>query len=153
MGLQRDVAGLPPGRRIDHRQRALAVADDDPVAPAVEPDVVGIVAQRDRTRGLERIALIDAHRSVAAIGDPECLAPFMPGHALRRAEALQTARQIAGLEVDDADAVVPEFGHEQALTLGVVGGVIDPAGDSAERDLGLELQRVGAPGGAPVQRE
>ena len=51
MTLERHIADLASARRIDDGQRALAVADDDPVAPRIEADIVGIVAERDLPDG------------------------------------------------------------------------------------------------------
>ena len=46
MALERHVGGLP-ACWIDPREGALAVADHDAVAPRIDADVVGIVAERD----------------------------------------------------------------------------------------------------------
>jgi len=43
-------------------------------------------------------------------------------------------------QVDNADAVIAEFGHEQSLPLQVHRHVIDPAAHIAEQDLGFELE-------------
>lgn len=45
------------------------------------------------------------------------------------------------LQIDDADAVVTQFGNEQALPFDVNRHVIDAAAHPAKGNLGLELQK------------
>src|SRR3979411_788656 len=45
MALERYIGNLTAARRIDHRECPLAIADDDSVAPRIDADVVGVVAE------------------------------------------------------------------------------------------------------------
>jgi hypothetical protein len=138
MGFEGYIGNLPPARRIDHRKRSLAEADHNSVAPRIDPDVVGVVAEPDAAGQREVRTLVETHRSVAGIGDIERARCGMIGNALRFAEPGDPLPDPAFLQVDDTHAVIAELGHEQKLPVGVEGEVIDTAGHGAKRDLRLE---------------
>src|SRR5882757_7312105 len=140
MGVERHVGDLLSACRIDHGKPAFAVADDDAIAPRINADVVGIGAERDGPEQREGGRLVKAQRSVSGVGDIERRRARMIGNALRLAEPGDPVQDLALLQVDDAHAVVAEFGHEQKLPIGVESKVIDAARHGAERDLCLEHQ-------------
>src|SRR5262249_32947672 len=62
---------------------------------------------------------------------------------LRMTQAGDAVDDLARLDVDDADAVVAEFGDEETFAAQVERHMIDAADDLAERDLRLEPQWFG----------
>src|SRR5216684_3639796 len=59
---------------------------------------------------------------------------------LRLVQSGNGSDQTVSGQVDNADAVIAEFGHEKSLPLQIDRHVIDPAAHIAERDLGFKLQ-------------
>ena len=56
MRFKRHILDVAAGRRIDHCQSSLAVADDDASGRRVDPDIVSIAAKLNLPRGLVSIA-------------------------------------------------------------------------------------------------
>src|SRR6185437_10891440 len=107
----------------------------------VDAHIVRIVAELDAAARREILAAIEVNRAVARIGDIERVSRRKVADALRLREADDAMNHRAGLEVDDADAVIAKLGDEEALTREVDGEVVDPAFDRAERDLCFEDER------------
>jgi hypothetical protein len=71
MGFKRHILDVAAGRRIDHCQSSLAVADDDASGRRVDPDIVSIAAKLDLPRGLVSIAFEQLDRTIPRIGDEQ----------------------------------------------------------------------------------
>ena len=93
-------------------------------------------AGRREVRTLEQ-----THRSIAGVGGIERAGRRMVSDSLRLAQPAEQAKDLALFQVDDAHAVIAEFGHEQELPIGVEGEMIDAARHGTQRDFRLEHQR------------
>ena len=127
MSLETDIGRFGPGCRIDHRERAVAVTHEHPIALSVDPHIVGILAELDASDRRKIIAAQYVHRAVAGIRHKDAVGKRDIGDALRLAQAGDPAQHLAGCQIDHAKAVVAELGNEQPLTLRIDGQVIDPA--------------------------
>jgi hypothetical protein len=130
-----------PAGRVDHRQRAATIADDDLLRRLVHPDVVRIVAELDPSVGRVVRPLKEPQRPVAPVGDEQRVARRQIADPLRLLHPGEAAYQLASLEIDDTDAVVAELGDEQPTAIEIDRHVIDASAHRAERDLAFELQR------------
>ena len=148
MRRQRDVEHLAAARRIDHRDRARAVADQHAVDAGIDADVVGVRAEIEPAGLAVLRAVVEAHRAVARIGDEQEIERRQVADALRVAQPADAVHHLARRDVDHADAVVAELGDEQPMMREVERHVVDAADHLAERDFGFELQRLGRRGGA-----
>ena len=140
MGVEADVGGLLPARRVDHRQRAGAVAHQHAAALRVDPHIVGVAAELDARDRRQILARQYPHRAIAGIRNIDAVGKRDVGDTLRLAEPGERAQHFAGLKVDHPQAVVAELGDEEAPTLQIDAEVVDPPADLAERDLRLQHQ-------------
>jgi len=101
----------------------------------------GVVAELDAADRREILAVQQAHRAVARIGDVHRIARGLIEDALRLAEPVYGPQGAARREIDHTQAVVAEFGDKQALPPEIYGDVIDPAAYRPEWDLRLKHQR------------
>ena len=60
---------------------------------------------------------------------------------MRLFQSRDRLQQFAIGEIDDADTVVAQFGHEQPLPFQIDRHVVDTAGDIAERNFRFDLER------------
>jgi hypothetical protein len=55
---QSNVTDFCSDRRVDDRERAAAIADDDPIAGGIDPNVVGVIAEVDATQRRQVVAQV-----------------------------------------------------------------------------------------------
>ena len=138
-----DIAGLGPGRRIDDRERTIAVAHKHAVVLFVDPHIVGIVTELDAPDRREILPVQHAHRAVTPVCHIDVVGKRHVGDTLRLAEAADRTQYFPGCQIDHPQAVVAEFGDKQPLALYIDAEVIDPAADIAERDFCFEHEGRG----------
>jgi hypothetical protein len=83
----------------------------------------------------------EPNRPVTAIGDHDHVLIGQVRDALRLLQPVDPLKDLSGLNVDNIDAVVTEFGDEQSLPGTIDRHVIDAARDVFEWDCSLEDQR------------
>ena len=137
MARQRDVAGLPAGRRVDQGERA-GIADQDLIGLGIDPDIVGIFAEPHAVQRREIGALEPMEDAVAAVGDEDRVGGLVVGNALRLLQPRDPAKDLALVEIDDTEAAVAEFGDEEPMAREIDRQMIDPAVDVTEGDLVLK---------------
>src|SRR5437879_1628600 len=99
------------------------------------------------------LTLEHSKRSVAAVGHEERIGRGHVTQSLRSLNIPDDMHHFARAKIHDADAVVLEFGDEQAPPPQVDGHVIDAAANVSERDLGFEHQRSLCLGSAAAGKE
>ena len=113
--------------------RTVAVVIDP--SAGIDPDIVGITAQREAARGREILAAEKPHRAIAGAGDDHDIRFLRIGDTLWLAEPGDLLDPVPAREIHDIEAVIAERGHQQPLAAGVHGHVIDPPGNPGQRDL------------------
>src|SRR6516165_1166454 len=135
-----DVVDFRSLLRIDDRQSAGAVADNEIARAGIDADIVGVAAQRKAAGGCQILAAEKPHRAVAGAGDRHEIRLLRIAHALRLAEPGAPLDLAPAREVHDFEAAVAERRHQQPLAGEVDGHVIDAPGDPWERDFAFERQ-------------
>ena len=83
MSLKLDGAGLGATHRVDDRQTAIAIADDDMAAARIDADIVSIVTQIDCAERSQIRSPKHPHGAVAGIGDQDKIGPDRVADPLR----------------------------------------------------------------------
>ena len=138
MCLKTYIAGLGPGRRIDDRERAAAVADKHMVMLFVDPHIVCVVAELDAPDRHQIVTAQYAHRAVARVRHIDAVGKGDVSDTLWLMEAADRAQHLPRCQVDHPEAIVAEFCNKQPLALYIDAEVIDPSADIAERDFCFE---------------
>src|SRR5262249_25452710 len=123
---QRDIGDLRIGRRIDHRQRSVAVADKYSIGPRIDADVVGIVAQINSADGRIGFASKQQDRPIAGVGDKQRLTRWQVADSLRLLHSGDAASNLARIQVHDADCIVLELRDEETLARQIDRQMVDP---------------------------
>ena len=141
MCLHRNVGNLAAGCRIDHRQCPVAVSDEDAMGCGIDADIVCIAAQLNSSRRLVVVSFKQSYRTVSGIGDIEHIGRRLVADALRLLQPWNPANHPSICEIDNANAVIAQFGNEQALPLQINRHVVDPTTHIAERKPSLKLEQ------------
>ena len=115
MRFERNASELLLFHHVDDGQTAIAKADQELLASAVEANVIGIVTEIDTSCRDIAIAAVEPHRTVAAIGDIEGVGRRHIGNALRLLEARQTVNDFRILQINNRYAIVTKFGQKHPL--------------------------------------
>src|SRR6266446_4815881 len=142
MYLQRYVANLAAGRRIDHGQRAAAISNEDSLSRGINANIVGVAAELNLSRGIVVAAFKQPHRTVTSIGDIERIGRGLVADTLRFLQSCNCANQFAIGEIDNSQGIVAQFGNEQSLPLQINRHVIDAAAYHTQWDFGFELEQA-----------
>src|SRR5258708_4099324 len=134
MGRKVKRSNNPMRRRIDHGERPGPGADYEIAVAAVEPFIIGVIAQLDNGDLFPVCAAIEPQRSVTA-RDGDLLLFRQPRHALRLLQSSNPSGNPAGAEINVIDAPIAIFGDEQVIALSVESHVVDPTPDVGELNL------------------
>ena len=85
------------------------------------------------------LALEHPQRSVAAVRHVERVVRRHVTHALRSLEPGDGANELMPGEINDAEGIILELGHEQPLALQIDRHMVDAPGDLSQRDFRLDL--------------
>src|SRR5262249_10746262 len=113
MHRQANIAELFLLRDIDGRNGAAAIADQNAISRGIEANVVGIAAQLYPPGRRVIGAVKELHRAIARIGDIDRIRRRHVADALWLCQAADRADNFAFPDIDDAEAVVAELGHEK----------------------------------------
>ena len=101
-----------PDAARDQGKGAIAVTNDHAASRGIDTDVVGIVTEPERIERGKLSAFEAVNHAVAGIGHEDRVGGRDVGHALRLSEPIDPAQDFACSEIQDAQAVVAELGHE-----------------------------------------
>src|SRR5438874_6294530 len=141
MGFETDIGGLRLACGINDRKRTLAVAHEYPLAPGVYSHVRSSVAELDASDRRQIVTPQHPHRAITGICYKDAIGERDIGNALWLAQTVDPPQHLARCQIDHAEAVVAELGHEQPLALHIDTEVVDAAAHITERNLRLEHER------------
>ena len=108
---------------------------------AVDPDIVGVVAEIDAPFACQIFRPQQPHRSIAGVRDIDGIARRLVADALRLLQPGERASHPAYRKIDNTETVIPQLGDEKLLPLQIDCEMVDAAADRPERNLSFELQR------------
>src|SRR5262249_3628792 len=106
----------------------------------IDPDIIGVVAERNRAKNRKRTRVEEPERAVPARGRHKLILVRQIGKALRLLQSADTTR-LSRREIDSVDRSVPELGDEDPPMLDVDGKVINAPGDALKRNPALKRKR------------
>lgn len=115
-------------RRIDDRQTATTIADNDMPIAAVDPDIVGIVAKAEFRHFMAIGCGIEMDGSIAA-SDDDLVKLIEIGDTLRFVQFYNPAELATTGQINLIDSAVAIFRDEQSAMSHVERKMVDPAGD------------------------
>src|SRR6516165_11914859 len=101
-----DVVDFRSLLRIDDRQSAGAVADNEIARAGSDADIVGVAAQRKAAGGCQILAAEKPHRAVAGAGDRHEIRLLRVADALRLAKPCDLLDPLPAGEIDGLEAAI-----------------------------------------------
>ena len=135
MSLQLNLGGLAVGRRVDYRQRATPVTNENSIGRSIDPNIVGVITEFDPSRRCVIRASEQQHRTVTGIGNKKGIARWYIANTLRLLQSGNDVLYLLLIQIDNADGIITKFGHEQTLSGQIDRQMIDPALNIAQRNL------------------
>src|SRR5579885_548795 len=143
MPLQLNFPGNLTLGRINSCDGTAAISDINLVRLAIDPDIVGVLAELDPAYGRKIRALEETDRAVTRIRGVKRVARSEISDALRLFQARQPLDYLALGKIDDSDAVVAQFGDKKPFMREIDGKVIDAASDFPQRNFCFDRHRLG----------
>ncbi len=140
--LEGDIGNFGPGRRINDRNAAFAVTDENTIGLRIDANIVRVVTKLDASARSVVGTLEQANGPVARVCNVQSIGRRHITDALRLAKACDGLDQFPAFEIDDANGVITEFGHEQSLASGIDCEMVDAAPDLAKWHFRFEFEAI-----------
>jgi hypothetical protein len=155
MSLKWDGADLGTSHRVDYRQAAIAIADDDVSIAGIDANIIRVLVQVDPTESCEIRGPEEPHGAITGIRNENEIGLIRIRRALRLTETMYPLEQLPGSEIGDLDGIISQRRHDETLPGAIDRHVIDASPNVRERDRRFERKgsRLGRTSGCRRQHD